>query len=214
MRGLSLKLSAVMLTGAALAGCSVFGFAGVEEPRYTSQISDGAFEVREYPGLVVAETTVSGPRDDAEREAFRRLFRYISGDNLRRSDISMTAPVIIKPQSQQLNAPPPVVLQQEGSGGLTMAFVLPSSFTAATAPTPLDQRVVISALPKRRVATVQFSGWWSESNQEQHRHELMEWLSVRNISYKPETFRVAGYDPPWTLPFLRRNEVHVDLNSE
>jgi DNA gyrase inhibitor GyrI len=202
------------LTGVALAGCSVFGFSGVEEPEFNAQLTDGAFEVREYPELVVAATTVVGPRDDAEREAFRRLFRYISGGNLRQSDIPMTAPVIIQPQSQQLDAPPPVVLQQESSGSLTMAFILPSSFTAATAPTPLDQRVIISAFPKRRVATVRFSGWWTEPNQEQHRHELMEWLSVRNISYKPETFRVAGYDPPWTLPFLRRNEVHVDLNSE
>lgn len=200
-------------------GCSVFGIRTTPEPAYTVVEGDGSFELRDYDDLLVAQTKVAASYDDASSTAFRRLFRYISGANSTAKDVAMTAPVLQEqepapkeqePSSSEIAMTAPVLQQETGEGGWTMAFVLPDSYTLATAPQPSDPEVVLGVLPGRRVAVLRYSGSLSEERMEQRTAELREWIATKGLQPLSEP-RSAGYDPPWTLPFLRRNEVLIDV---
>ncbi|OYV16319.1 MAG: SOUL heme-binding protein, partial [Methylococcaceae bacterium NSM2-1] len=103
----------------------------------------------------------------------------------------------------------PVIQQKSGPVWL-MAFVLPQGYSLHTAPEPLDSSVVIKTIPDKKVAVIQYSGSLSEQSIEEKSEELTNWLTKQN--YKAiSPSRSAAYDPPWTLPFLRRNEIHIDI---
>ncbi|MGZ8190984.1 MAG: SOUL family heme-binding protein [Methylococcaceae bacterium] len=91
-----------------------------------------------------------------------------------------------------------------------MAFVLSQDYSVSTAPVPLDPAVIIKELPGKKTAVIRYSGSLSEQGIEEKSEELINWLTKQ--SYKAiSPPRSAAYDPPWTLPFLRRNEVHIDI---
>ena len=121
----------------------------------------------------------------------------------------MTAPVIQGQEAETMAMIAPVIQQKSGSVWL-MAFVLPSNYSVATAPVPLDTAVIIKGIPGKKVAVIRYSGSLSEQNIEEKSEELKNWLSKQGYrAISPS--RSAAYDPPWTLPFLRRNEVHIDI---
>jgi effector-binding domain-containing protein len=91
-----------------------------------------------------------------------------------------------------------------------MAFVLPSGYTVSTAPVPLDSAVLIKEIPDKKVAVIRYSGSLSEQSIEEKAEELKNWLTKQGYQAISPS-RSAAYDPPWTLPFLRRNEVHIDI---
>ena len=206
------------------AGCSVFGGEAADEPKYRAIEEDGDIEIREYTGFAVAETTVMAPFDEATGAGFRRLFGYISGGNRSKENIEMTAPVLTEPKSEKIAMTAPVLAQPrnemragsassltpEGNESWTIAFVLPEGLTAASAPAPTDPRVTLRDLPSRRVASIRFSGRFRNATAEMKRQLLADWLSSRGLSHSGD-WRVAGYNPPWTIPALRRNEVLVTL---
>ncbi len=200
---------AVLVIG--LAGCSVFGIRTAEEAAYTVLRSDGEIEVREYDEHVVAQTLVEAPFDEAARVAFERLFGYISGDNAGAAEIAMTAPVLADPggAGEQIAMTAPVSGERAASGW-RYRFVLPAGYSAATAPVPVDPEVAIAAVPASRVAALRYSGSWSESNMRRNTARLLDWVEANGLEAVSQP-RSAGYDPPWTLPFLRRNEILVDV---
>jgi hypothetical protein len=102
------------------------------------------------------------------------------------------------------------VIQEESDKGWRMAFVLPSKYTVETAPKPLDPNVTVRKEPGKKVAVVRYSWWLSESRMQDYAEKLRQWLEERNYEAVSQP-RSAAYDPPWTLPFLRRNEVHIDV---
>jgi hypothetical protein len=192
-----------------LAGCSLFGIHSYEEAGYTVQEDHGSIQIRQYKPLLVAQTEVAANYDDASGKAFRRLFNYISGENKKQQKIVMTAPVIRERQNEEITMTAPVFQQKSGQTWL-MSFVLPSEYTMTTAPIPLDSSVAIKEQPSKKVAVLSYSGFLSEQGIEEKTHELTSWLAEK--SYKSiSSARSAGFDPPWTLPFLRRNEVHIDI---
>jgi len=202
-------LAALLLS----AGCSVFGGKAAPEPSYSVTVSEPPFEIRDYPPLTIALTRVEGRRDDAVGIGFGRLFDYISGANAPAREIAMTAPVLTAPEGEEgaeiaMTAP---VLTEAGQDGVwQVMFVLPEDMTEASAPRPTDPEVEIATIPARRVATVTFSGILDAEDIAENRTRLAEWLSGR-----PERvagpWQAAGYNPPWTLPWLRRNEVLVPV---
>lgn len=208
------SLLAALVGGLLTAGCSVFGGTAAPEPDYTVVLADPPFEIRDYPTLTVAETVAEGPRDRAVGTGFRRLFDYISGANAGSQDIAMTAPVLTEPEGREIAMTAPVLTEPAGEGGAAgghkVAFVLPAGFDAATAPRPTDPAVTIATVPARRVAVVRFSGILDAALVAEQRAALEAWLATR-----PETpagaWQAAGYNPPWTLPWLRRNEVMVEI---
>ena len=213
-----------IVTAASVAACSAFGGKAAEEPAYNVVIEDGDFQVRDYDGYAIAETMVSPPFDAATRTGFGRLVRYISGANSGKRKIEMTAPVEMEPRGEKIKMTAPVVMSPAEYSGASqgtalagaamdtwrMAFVLPEGYTAENSPVPSNPAVMVRDVPPRRVASVRFSGFMSDSNAERERKRLVTWLDDRGIEHQSD-WRVAGYNPPWTIPPLRRNEVLVTL---
>lgn len=199
-----------------LSACTLFGGKAADEPAYRVTLRDGVIEIREYEAFSVAETTVESPFEEAVRVGFRRLFEYISGENRGAAELAMTAPVFLKPEWFSVSAPmtaaplPSAGVLEDSAKGWTMAFVLPNGYRARTAPTPRDARVKLREVPARRVAVIRFSGLFRHRTGEAQRRILDAWLDVRGLSHLND-WRMAGYNPPWTLPPLRRNEVFVTL---
>ncbi len=207
--------NAIAITVAAglLAGCSFFGVrSGYEQPSYevVAQLEED-LEIRRYAPRLAAEARVeAGDEEDGRNAAFRLLFDYITGENRARAEISMTAPVESAEASRKIDMTVPVETVGDDSGTMVMRFFLPAAFDAKTAPEPLDPRVRIVELPAQTVATLRFTGLRGEERVAAKKEALLMRLgsSVWEASGDPVAF---FYDPPWTLPFLRRNEVAVTV---
>jgi hypothetical protein len=185
----------------------------IEEPAYEVRHTAGKIEYREYAAYLIAETLVEGETDfeSAGNEGFGRLFRYISGSNTAQSKIAMTAPVSQKAGSEKIAMTVPV--QQTGSGaGWRIAFTLPAKYSLETAPVPADPRIRIVREPARLFAVLRYSGRWTESNYNTHRDELLDALSAAGIGVRGEP-QLARYNAPFVPPFLRRNEVMIEVDS-
>ncbi len=211
---LLLAATAVML----LSGCSVFGGASVEEAPYELVRKDKQFEIRDYAPVVVAQTQVVGAASSrkAGNEAFSRLFDYISGENEAQQKIAMTAPVISEVRdnesSEKIAMTAPVMFEKEGDAW-RYQFVLPQSYTMETAPRPLNPEVSIARTESRRVATVTYAGLGREAARASNTLALLDWVEAQGLRMLSEP-RWAGYNPPWTLPPFRRNEVMVDVSVQ
>ncbi|MBT8435617.1 MAG: heme-binding protein [Gammaproteobacteria bacterium] len=198
-----------------LSGCSLVGIRSAEEANYSVLDNQDKFEVREYDAMLVTETLVDASFDEAGNIAFKRLFGYISGDNVSASEIAMTAPVLAVDENsssgEKISMTAPVTGEKSGPGW-RFAFVLPAEYTLETAPAPNNSAINLVPVPARKVAVVRYSGTRSETAYETHLKLLQDWMQQNR--YQPDSLpRFAGYDPPWTLPFLRRNEVLIDIKS-
>jgi len=203
-----MKTIMLMLTSLLLAGCSVLGKRDAAEPHYEALKHDGPFEMRRYGPMVIAETFIEGESySAASGKGFNRLAGYIFGKNRSKSSISMTAPVLQERGSEKISMTAPV-LQHPDKGGWSMAFVLPDGFTLQSAPEPLDPEVKLREVPPATIAVVTFSGLHSAANLEKYGRQLQTWLKKQGYRALSEP-RLASYDPPWTIPFLRRNEVQT-----
>ncbi len=181
----------------------------VEEAPYTTLEARGEFELRQYQAYVVAETAVEGRFEDVGSEAFRRLFGYISGGNRSAQSIAMTAPVEQVAASEKIEMTAPVTQEKSGDRW-RVAFVLPSSYTLATAPQPNDARVTLALVPERLVAAVRYSGTWSRSRYEENLDALERFIVEQGLERTGEPI-FARYDPPFTPWFLRRNEILIPV---
>ena len=203
------QVLAFALIGSLLSGCTVFGIRSAEEAPHEVLAEDGDIQIRRYRAAVVAETVVDGDYDETGSIAFNRLGGYIFGKNKKRQEIAMTAPVVREEASEEIAMTVPV-LQERSGRRWTMTFVMPAEYTLETLPEPLDPAVTLREQPPRTVATIRYSGSLSEERIDEKAVELRAWL--KDNGYKAvSSSRSAGYDPPWTLTFLRRNEVHIDV---
>lgn len=207
-----MKKLITVLTTVLLAGCSVFGIRTADEPNYQMLNDYGHIQIRQYPALVVAQTEVTADyKNSSSSQGFQRLAGYIFGNNKKQQKIVMTAPVIQEQETETMAMTAPVIQQKSGAFWL-MAFVLPAEYSVATAPVPLDTAVIIKEIPDKKVAVIRYSGSLSEQGIEEKSDELKNWLSKQGYrAISPS--RSAAYDSPWTLPFFRRNEVHIDIES-
>lgn len=203
------KLILLAATSLLLAGCSVIGKRTAAEPAYRVLAGEGDYEVRQYAEMVVAETIVEGEYSRTSGTAFSRLAGYIFGKNRSKAKISMTAPVLQERAGEKLAMTSPVLQEKKGKSWV-MAFVMPEGSSLASLPEPIDPGVTLRTVPARNVGIIRYTGLHSESNLDANAAKLAGWLESRGYRMisKP---RAASYDPPWTIPFMRRNEVHIDL---
>ncbi len=197
-----------------LLGCMTLEVMGgdamaVEETAYTVEKTDGDFQVRLYAPHVVAEVLVDGTLEDAGNKAFRPLFNYISGENRTQGKIAMTAPVAQQPEGQKIAMTAPVG-QQAVSNRWVVTFAMPASFTLETLPEPTDKKVHLRTIAARRMAIVSYSGTWSRERYERHLTRLREWMTTNGLRGAGEPVW-ARYNPPFTLWFLRRNEILLTI---
>lgn len=182
--------------------------AGVEQPQYRLIMKDGPLELREYPPRIVAEATVTGDAETARTEGFRKVAAYIFGANRGAKEVAMTAPVVQR-GGQEIAMTSPVVQAPRG-GAWNVQFVMPARYSLETLPQPTDPDVRLRMEPSARYAVLRFSGSRSGPAVEDRTRALLQEVAARG--WRTQAPPVAWfYDPPWTLPPLRRNEVAVEV---
>ena len=182
----------------------------VEQAQYRVIESHGAIEIREYAPMIVAEATVSGERSVAINEGFSIIADYIFGNNLPAQKVAMTAPVIQQPaETIAMTAP---VTQTGNGGSWTVRFVMPAQYTMDTLPTPGNDAITLTPLTSARFAVIRFSGKANDTMLAERTDELRTFIDEKQLhAISSPTY--AFFNPPWTLPFLRRNEVMVEISS-
>jgi len=183
----------------------------IETPAYDLLYTSGKIEYRRYHPYIVAETEVQNARsrNDAANEGFKRLFGYISGDNKTKADISMTAPVHQAALGTKIAMTAPVQEVATAQGWL-IAFMLPDSYTMDSAPVPTNTKVQLRQVPARLMAVIRYSGRWTTKNVDKYQAVLETHINSSGITVlgSPET---AFYDPPFMPPFMRHNEVMMEV---
>jgi hypothetical protein len=181
----------------------------IEEPDYEVVQKIGDVEIRQYAPYVVAEVLVTGPADAAGNQAFPILAGYIFGKNKGEKKFAMTAPVTqaAAPVKLEMTAP---VTQTTAPGGFVVQFVLPKGVTLESAPEPLDPQVRLREVPASRLAAIRFSGFWSQSNYDEHLGQLTAALQAAGIGWAGEPV-YSRYNAPFTPWFMRRNEIWLAL---
>jgi len=184
---------------------------GIEHPQYLVLKKHHGYEVREYEPLLAAEVFVKGTQQESLRRGFKILFDYISGNNLKQESIKMTAPVMQQPEenSQRISMTAPV-MQEQREDAHVISFMMPGNYTLETLPVPRDPAVTIVQRGSRKVAVARFAGYAPEEKvlkKQAKLKELLEKDGYRILS----SVHLALYNPPWTPPFMRRNEVMFEI---
>lgn len=201
---------------AVMALWSIWGFFGsrVEQADYSVLKRMAGYEIREYPAHIVAQTTVPGSLGESMSTGFRIVAGYIFGGNAKKESIAMTAPVVAQkgegsPKSERIAMTAPVVATAVG-GSQVISFGMPRSYTLETLPEPSDPRVKIVLVPARKYAVMRFSWYRSDARVKSMQEKLLRALARDNIAVEG-SMAYAGYNAPWTPPWMTRNEVLVEI---
>ena len=232
---LSISIIAILFSG-----CSVLGIQSYEQPEYKVLVDEEPYELRQYEPYTVAEVTVfEDDIDEAQRKGFRILADYIFGNNYMRNserrkmrmkegessplneEVEMTGPVLLDLNDQivirspvdvvnMLTPEEPLELELELEQKWTMAFSLPSRYTVNNAPIPKNGSIRLREEPADLVITRRFTNFVTESKVENMSNGLLKWANEKGLTIEG-TIRIARFDPMWTIPFLRRNEIHLSV---
>lgn len=201
---------AAVAAAAVTSACTVVGVRdGTEEPRYDVVGLVNGAEVRRYAERLAAEVTVGGDEVAARGNGFRPLAGYIFGGNEPAAKIAMTAPVSQAPvEPEKIAMTVPVAQSRQEAGQWTIRFFMPAEYTAETLPRPRDGSVRIVTVPAETYAVLRFSGSTGPDAVAAQKTRLLAALATGPwaAAAEPEAW---FYDPPWTIPALRRNEVVV-----
>lgn len=227
----------MMRSRVVLSACVVIGLLftevamAIEEPAFEVVEKDENREIRRYSPVIVAETVVEGDMDVASSSGFRLIADYIFGNNQSvqanapqpSEKIAMTAPVSVEAvaASQKIAMTAPVSVEPQGDSQYSQTgmkdaatwrvqFTMPGSYTLASLPKPLNPAVTLREVPGKYYAVLVFSGFAGSEKAQQKTDELRAWLQTRNL-HALATPQLARYNPPWTLPFLRRNEILIEI---
>lgn len=184
----------------------------IEEPAFDVVKRYPQFELRKYKAYLVAEVVVPGPADKAGNTAFEYLGGYIFGKNKGSRKIAMTAPVSQTPAPIKIEMTAPVA-QSATEGGYLVQFAMPSEFTMDTLPEPTNPKVKLREMPAQTYAVLQYSGGWSQSLYEEKLALLRRLANEANLKLEGEPV-FSRYNAPFSLPFLRRNEIWIKLSAE
>ena len=183
----------------------------VEKPDYKVIQSEQNIEIRKYEPMIIAEVEVDGKREDAIGDGFRLLADYIFGNNTVQQVISMTAPVQQK-ENQKIAMTAPVQQQSTGKSW-RMSFVMPSKYSMDSLPKPNNDRVRLKEILTTKFVVVDFSGTNSNENIAEHEKQLLNYIEANKLKITGSP-KYAFYNAPWTLPFMRRNEVMIEINQQ
>lgn len=197
----------IVLLGAALWGPIV---SNVEQAKYTVVEKRGNIEIRDYASMIVAEVDVSGTREESINQGFRMIADYIFGNNLAAKKVAMTTPVT-QQKSEKIAMTAPVTQQGDGNSW-NVRFVMPANYTMQTLPKPNVSAVKLKEIPSKTFAVIRFSGVAREKNLKKYTLELQDFIANQRLNATTVP-TYAFYNPPWTLPFLRRNEVMIGIEK-
>ena len=196
----------------------------IEEPKYEVLQSDDTYEVRQYAPILIAETIVEGDMDEASNKGFRLIADFIFGNNqvvdtTSSEKIAMTAPVTVEPQSTKISMTAPVTVEpQSENANMQLAkqwrvhFVMPSRYTLANIPKPKNSAVHLREIPSKFFVVHQYSGFNTVARFQAKAQETKDWALKRELKLIG-TPQLSRYDPPWTLPMFRRNEIMIEISA-
>lgn len=181
----------------------------IEEPKYDVLLTDGSYEVRQYAPMLIAETTVEGDMDEASNKGFRLIADFIFGNNQAMQaavseKIAMTAPVTVEPQGTDANI--------QTAQYWRIHFVMPSRYTLASIPKPKNSAVKLREIPSKYFVVFQYSGFNTLARVQAKTQEAMQWVQQQGLQ-PMGTPQLARYNPPWTLPMFRRNEIMIEVSK-
>jgi hypothetical protein len=189
----------------------------IEEPKYEVRTSQAPFELRHYAPTLIAQTIVEGDMDAASNKGFRLIADFIFGNNLaagseQAAKIAMTAPVTVEPQSSKIAMTAPVTIEpQLGSAQQwRIHFVMPSQYTLANIPKPKNSAVTLHELPSKYFVVHRYSGFNTVARVQEKTDDALAWAKQQSLKVVG-TPQLSRYDPPWTLPMFRRNEIMVEV---
>jgi len=189
-----------------------------EEPKFSIIEKSEPFELRAYAPQLIAEVKVEGDLDTASSQGFRLIAAFIFGQNQVSEKISMTAPVAIETAQRTkivMTVPVGIEASKESATGVNQwlfSFVMPSEYTMATLPKPLNPMVTIRELPAQKRAAIIFSGFNNEAKVLEKTKALEEWIKSKQLQAIGNP-QFARYNPPWSIPFMRRNEILITVRD-
>ena len=183
----------------------------IEQPDYSIISKEKGYEIRQYDPYIVAQVEVSGNQEQALNRWFRLLAWYIFWGNTSSDAIPMTSPVINTQLPESINMTVPVIDTKNTSGMRIIQFTMPGKYTLETLPKPDNEKVVLQAIEGRKVAVVRYTGYTPEEKVEKKKNLLLEYL-VRDWIPPISDVSSALYNPPLSFPFMRRNEVFVEID--
>lgn len=183
----------------------------VEQPDYKLVTSKKNIEIRDYAPMILAEVEVSGERKQAIKEGFKILADYIFGNNT--SNKKLETPAQVTNEISEKMAMTAPVTQEQHLDQWKIKFVMPKKYTLETLPKPNSKNVVLIPVPAKRFAVIRFNGLPDDENLKEHTKELQAYISGEKLNPVGEPI-FAFYNPPWTLPFLRRNEVMIEITVD
>jgi hypothetical protein len=199
----------------------------VTMPQYSVLSKDHNIEIRQYPAMITAQVAVSASRSDAVKEGFRQLADFIFGNNVSATShsekVAMTAPVLQAPNEKIAMTAPvmqtpnekiamtaPVLQANQDPGKWIIKFIMPEQYSLDTLPKPNNPNIVIQHEPARKVITIRFSGRSTDALLGRNLAELQAYIKGHKLQAKG-AYEYAFYNPPWTLPILRRNEILIEV---
>ncbi|MET0476108.1 MAG: heme-binding protein [Mycobacterium sp.] len=186
---------------------------GTEEPPHSTRRLGNGVEIRRYEPRIAAETTVTADEEAARTAGFRRLAGYIFGANDGGATIAMTAPVAQRREGTKIAMTAPVAQSAAADGDWIIRFYMPSKWTMDELPSPDDDRVRLVTVPSETFAVLKFSGNRDAKAVAAYTERLEN--TLRAYGFEATGDPVAWfYDPPWTLPFVRRNEVAIPVTED
>lgn len=195
-----------------------------EEPKFEVLLSDKPFEIRKYAPVMVAETIVEGDMDEASSKGFRLIADYIFGNNqmpnaASSGKIAMTAPVMLEPQSARIAMTAPVTMESQSSDAnmqvsrqWLIKFVMPSQYTMETIPKPRNNAVRLREIPGKHYVVLKYSGFNTAARVQTKTQEARDWATKEKLQVIGQP-QLSRYDPPWTLPMFRRNEIMIEISA-
>ena len=179
-----------------------------EEPSYRVTEKDEPFEIREYPPLIVAQVEVSGDLSEASSAGFRLIANYIFGNNISVRDGCLTT---AEPAPEKIAMTVPVIAEGKGDQKTWLIqFVMPKQYTMDTLPKPNNPQVKLVPIGSQKLAVIRFTGFVGDDKVQEKTAELMAWIKSRN-ALPLGSPRLARYNPPWSIPWMRRNEILIPI---
>tara|TARA_B100000482_G_scaffold188694_1_gene168968 strand:- start:6673 stop:7341 length:669 start_codon:yes stop_codon:yes gene_type:complete len=188
-------------------------FIGVEEPEFNLISKEDSFEIRQYAPKILAQVSVTGNFNEASSEGFKALADFIFGNNISiqgDTKIDMTAPVEMVPKSDKIEMTAPIITEGKNNEWI-VSFVMPKEYSLNTLPKPNNKNINIITLPIEKYAVIVFSGLVRASNYNEQVKLLFEFIKEKKLT-TTGSVKIARYNPPWTLPFFRRNELMIKIN--
>ena len=193
MKIFMISVAVLLLIGGLIMLLLSFKTGNIETPQYKVVKTIGDVEIRHYPKMIVAQTTLfDTSMEKSMSSGFRTIAGYIFGGNDSNQKIAMTAPVVMKMGDTSV-----------------MYFVMPKQYKKDELPKPTSSKVKILEEGEKYLAVVTYSGFSSAEKIEEHRKKLETVINQNQIK-TIGAYLYMGYNAPWDI-VNRRNEVAIEV---